>query len=203
MLSIKHNFLFIHLPKTGGNSIQSVLHRYSEDNIVCLNELQDGVERFEIRNNFPSIHKHSRLIDYQAVLDPDLFKRLYKFTTIRNPWERLISFYFSPHRRTTEWRRDEFIKLIETIKPLKEMLILHNQHGEFWGNVDTILRFENLSEDFEALCKKLELPTEPLPKRNQSLVKEKNYRQFYDQELVSMVHDRFNDEVVFGNYTFN
>jgi len=203
LLSVKHNFLFVHLPKTGGNSVQSVLHRYSEDTIVCLNDLQDGVERFEIRNSYPSIHKHSRLMDYQAVLDPELFNRLYKFTTIRNPWERAVSFYFSPHRRTTEWNRNDFIKLIKNIKPLRDMLVLKNQSDDFWSNVDTVLRFENLSGDFNKLCKKLGLTTEPLPTRNQSLVKEKNYKQFYDDELVSLVSERFNDEIVFGNYSFN
>ena len=57
MLSIKKKFLFIHIPKKAGNSIQNVLKHYSEDEIVSLNHLQDGVERFEVRNkNFP-IHK--------------------------------------------------------------------------------------------------------------------------------------------------
>ncbi len=50
MLSLKNNFLFIHLPKTAGNSIQGNLQHYSEDDVVCLNDLQDGIERVEIRN---------------------------------------------------------------------------------------------------------------------------------------------------------
>jgi hypothetical protein len=31
MISISHNWLFIHIPRTGGNSVQSVLALYSED----------------------------------------------------------------------------------------------------------------------------------------------------------------------------
>ena len=57
MLSIKKKFLFIHIPKTAGDSIQNVLKHYSEDEIVCLNHLPDGLERFEVRNKNFSIHK--------------------------------------------------------------------------------------------------------------------------------------------------
>lgn len=123
MLSIQKKFLFIHIPKTAGNSIQNVLKYYSEDKIVCLNSLQDGVERFEVRNqNFPNIHKHSSLLDYYQVLPPDVFHSLDKFAVIRNPWERMISFFFSPHRQTQNWNRDEFIDLLEKVPTMFDYL---------------------------------------------------------------------------------
>lgn len=50
MLSTSHNFLFIHVPKTGGNSLQNVLSEYADDKIVRLSPYQDGVERFEVRS---------------------------------------------------------------------------------------------------------------------------------------------------------
>jgi hypothetical protein len=84
MLSLKNNFLFIHLPKTAGNSIQGNLQHYSEDDVVCLNDLQDGIERFEIRNQLAGIRKNSSLRDYQKVLEPDVFRQLYVVSKIRN-----------------------------------------------------------------------------------------------------------------------
>jgi len=101
MLSINKKFLFIHVPKTGGNSIQKILKKYSEDNIT-IGEHQDGIERFGVQNREYKTVKHSPLSYYKAVIEPELYKKLFKFATIRNPWDRIISFYFSPHRGVKE-----------------------------------------------------------------------------------------------------
>src|SRR5581483_11504032 len=50
MISFQKRFLFVHVPKTAGNSIQSVLRDYSEDELVALRGEQDGIERFGLRN---------------------------------------------------------------------------------------------------------------------------------------------------------
>ena len=106
MISIQKKFLFIHVPKTGGNSIQNILRDYSEDEIVTLAKHQDGVERFEVRNSKYAITKHSTLAHYKFVLDASTYHSLYKFATIRNPWDLLISYYFSPHRGITGIERN-------------------------------------------------------------------------------------------------
>ena len=108
MISLQKNFLFVHIPKTGGNSIQNILKEYSEDRIVIEYDHQDGVERFGIRNEKYDIYKHATLAQYQKVIEPEIFKKLFKFTVIRNPWDRMISFYFSPHGKRTEWDRELF-----------------------------------------------------------------------------------------------
>src|SRR6266545_4235757 len=64
MISFQKRFLFVHIPKTAGNSIQSVLRDYSEDELVALRGEQDGIERFGLRNPKYKIKKHSTLAEY-------------------------------------------------------------------------------------------------------------------------------------------
>ena len=64
MISLQKSFLFVHIPKTAGNSIQSVLRDYSEDQLVALRKEQDGIERFGLRNANYKIKKHSTLSEY-------------------------------------------------------------------------------------------------------------------------------------------
>ena len=71
MISISHNWLFIHIPRTGGNSVQSVLARYSEDTLTC-GVFQDGTDRFGVQGSYTG-NKHFRLQDYADAVPPDVF----------------------------------------------------------------------------------------------------------------------------------
>src|SRR6266481_5287817 len=68
MISIQKRFLFVHIPKTAGNSIQSALRDYSEDQLVALRKEQDGIERFGLRNPKYNVKKHSTLGEYRDAL---------------------------------------------------------------------------------------------------------------------------------------
>ena len=75
--------------KNGCNSIQTILRPYSEDEIVAVRAEQDGIERFGLRNPKYKIKKHSTLAEYRAALGEARFRDLYKFTCVRNPWDRM------------------------------------------------------------------------------------------------------------------
>jgi hypothetical protein len=94
MISLQKRFLFAHIPKTAGNSIQGALRDYSEDQLVALRKEQDGIERFGLRNPNYKIKKHSTLGEYRDALGNEQFRRLYKFTCVRpvGP-DSLVLFY--------------------------------------------------------------------------------------------------------------
>ncbi len=86
MISLKGNFLFVHIPKTGGNSIQDVLMPLADDEKVRKGPLQDGIERFGLINRLTNTTKHSTLSEYKAALPAETYAALYKFCCVRNPW---------------------------------------------------------------------------------------------------------------------
>jgi len=216
MISLKKNFLFIHVPKTGGNSIQNILRDYSEDKIVTLARHQDGIERFEVRNDTYNIVKHSTLSHYKKVIEPEIYEKLFKFCTIRNPWDMLISFYFSPHRGVIEWNRESFINIINQVETIRNYIVIRPLTDKINrrlgvnifpnlksidSDIDFIMRFEHLNDDFKKVCKILDIPFTPLPHRNKS--NRKHYSQYYDAELIKLVKARFKDEIKLGEYSYS
>ena len=202
MVSIKYNFLFVHIPKTAGNSIQSVLQKYSEDKIT-VNSFQDGINRFGLHTPKYNLSKHSRLIVYKRRLEKELYRKLFKFTVVRNPWDRMISYYFSPHRGNTDWDRNKFIKFVKESDSIKSFLstgLFNNIGDRPFKNLDFILRFENLAKDFELLCEKLNIEKSVIPHVNSS--KHEHYSYYYDEELMNLVASRFRQEIDYFGYTF-
>jgi hypothetical protein len=200
MISFEKRFLFVHIPKTAGNSIQSVLRDYSEDELVALRGEQDGIERFGLRNPNYKIKKHSTLAEYRAALGEMEFGSLFKFTCIRNPWDRMISLYFTPTQRTETWDRNKFRKIISRALPVTNYLRLEKGRGDPFANVNYIMRFENLADDFRAVCAALDISPAPLPRYNRS--NREHYSKYYDDQLRELVGDRFAAEIERFGYTF-
>lgn len=200
MISFQKRFLFVHIPKTAGNSIQSVLRDYSEDELVALRSEQDGVERFGLRNPKYKIKKHSMLADYRDALGEGQFADLYKFTCVRNPWDRMVSFYFTPTQKTERWDRKKFRKIVSTAPSIADYLQLDNSESDPFGNVDYIMRFENLAQDFHTVCAALDIPPKTLPQYNRS--NRQHYSGYYDDELRELVCARFAAEIERFGYTF-
>ena len=202
MLSSANRFLFIHVPKTGGNSIQKALLPFSDDRIELIGPHHDGIDRFEIRSPEFKIQKHSTLEDYRRQMDSARFSRLTKFTCVRNPWDRCVSYYFSPHRGRVKWTAEDFADFIrETVNPHSHYLTLESHKRDPFENVDVFLRYEYLEEDFQALCGNLGLADIDLPHLNAST--RDSYRSYYTQEkLVELVAQKFLPEIERFGYQF-
>jgi len=199
MISFQKRFLFVHIPKTAGNSIQSVLRDYSEDQLVALRKEQDGIERFGLRNPKYKIRKHSTLSDYRDALG-EQFRNLYKFTCVRNPWDRMVSYYFTPTQNLETWSRKEFRRTIFKAVSAADYLRLYNGEADPFANVDCIMRFENLTNDFRAVCTAIGISPPNLPQYNRS--SRKHYSKYYDDELRELVRVRFAVEIERFGYMF-
>jgi len=200
MISLQKRFLFVHIPKTAGNSIQSALRDYSEDQLVALRKEQDGIERFGLRNPKYQIKKHSMLREYHDALGPEQFRDLYKFTCVRNPWDRMVSYYFTPTQHPETWNRKKFREIIFKAVSVADYLRLGDGEEDPFANVDHIIRFENLADDFAAVCAAIAISPPTLPQYNRS--HRDHYTKYYDDELRELVRTRFAAEIERFNYTF-
>ena len=200
MISLQKHFLFVHIPKTAGNSIQTALRDYSEDQLVALRKEQDGIERFGLRNPKYNIKKHSTLAEYRDALENEQFRSLYKFSCVRNPWDRMVSYYFTPTQSPETWDRKKFRKMISKIVSVADYLRLDHDEEDPFTNVDYIMRFENLAEDFRTVCGKIGISAATLPRYNRS--NREHYSKYYDDELRELVRTQFAAEIERFGYTF-
>jgi len=185
MISSSHGFIFIHVPRTGGNSIQSTLLEYADDDLIKKSE---DLEQFGLRNDRFGVHKHCRLCDYHDLLGDRIYTDFFKFTSIRNPWDRLLSRWFrfkfgavnSPvtkgrvfFRREVKpaWDKEQFIRFIEWH--------LNDKGADVWSAmpwvmldgkvaIDGYIRYESVQADLDAICDKIGLPRRQLPHINRS-----------------------------------
>ena len=200
MISSKKKFLFLHVPKTGGNSIQSVIAPYADEFLVTPSAHQDGVERFELSNpNSKKISKHASFSDYKSVYGEQLYS-FYVFCCLRNPFDRLVSYFFSPHRGDVKWSSRAFGKFVRSgeVNPLEHFL--KDLDTTQFIKLNGIMHFETLQSDFERVCDCIGIPRCTLPIRNKS--SKPDYRECYDRALVRYVESVYSKEIELGGYTF-
>lgn len=162
MISHRHQCIFIHIPKTGGMSIEKAfmdsldLRFYKGE---CPPLMLTYSKNPEIG---PVSLAHLSPAEYvkHSYLTQDLFNDYFKFTIVRNPYDRIVSIYkhFKYDRviSFTSFIKYEFPKLKVNryyfIKPQIEYLYEKDQHLM----VDYIGRFEDISNELKRIETKLQ-----------------------------------------------
>ena len=103
-ISLKYNSLFIHIPKTGGTTIEKCLDIYNENGLKPNVNLLHG--HVPIKHNDNDIEnpldlggrtgynlQHLTICEIKSILEYSIYNNLFKFTFVRNPWDRIVSEY--------------------------------------------------------------------------------------------------------------
>jgi len=164
---------------------------------------------------------HPSLKRYQIVFGPKDFKNYFKFTFVRNPFDRLVSAFFflkkgGMNPKDKKWAEehlaaydsfDAFVKAWVNPKnirlgrhfiPQSDYICLEkNRLG-----VDFIGYYENLASDFQIISRKLKLNSSLLEiNRGPSL--DKDYRAYYTDETRAIVAKVYADDLRLLGYTFD
>lgn len=148
-------------------------------------------------------HGHMSASKIRQSMDARLFDAYRKVTIVRNPWDREVSLYFW-HYRDNENRPpfERYVRL-PRYRPERKTFDLYSIDGRIVA--DTILRYENLQDDYSNFVKSLGVDVPPeLPRakgkfRPQS---KRNYRDLYSTTTRDVVARRYAREIEAFGYQF-
>jgi chondroitin 4-sulfotransferase 11 len=219
LFSDSHKVLFVHIQKTGGETVAGILTKHAPD-----------IRRLGAKHEFASFGK----LKLGAA-----WNDYFKFAFVRNPWDRLVSWY-SMIRRATRitrlgallssrkrshlqqrasnplWRYlyencssfEEFIKNCTGQVQVEEGALYSFAYNQLDyledGNgsilVDFIGRFENFSEDLRMLAMKAGIQLGQITHANVSV--HRHYSIYYTSELEKIVRERFARDIEYFGYDF-
>jgi|TARA_R110001592_G_scaffold276028_2_gene543134 hypothetical protein len=179
----EHTLAFIHNPKAAGTSISTWL----DDHFKTIAGRKHG-HMTEVKEFFP--------------------KTNYTFGVIRNPWERLASWYLysnNQHINFKTWVLERTSKYTSNLSFQPHLLwsrpwySLDTAQHSWFGTHTHILRYETLEDDFYHIQDKLDC-YKPLPKLNSNRVY--NYKDLYTTELVDYVRDIYMKDLIEYQYVY-
>lgn len=190
----QHQCLFVHIPKCAGISVCKAL----------FGNMAAG---------------HHPLRKYSLIFSPEEFHRYFKFTVVRNPWDRLLSAWtflkaggFDEHDRLWAEKNlgpypdfESFVMNWVTPKNIRKKNHFQLQsyyvcHPDGCLGVDFVAYLENLPEDFKIIASRLGVDT-TLSQSNRS--RHADYRDAYTEEMKELVAEVYRKDIDLFGYTFD
>ena len=208
MISDKHKYIFLHVTKCGGTSIeQALLQNETElddahfkdifwaDNLnvkikeqFLIGKTQD--DTFAPQHYTPARYRKQHSYE---------FNNYYKFTFVRNPWDKAVSEWRYFYNNLPEYQIScpTFKDSLNKPYPWREHNIyqlVYTPHCNYVG------RFETLQQDFDIICGEIGIPRQKLPHANKTT--HKHYTEYYDEETKQIVAERYARDIELFGYEF-
>ncbi len=224
MVSHKHKCIFIHIPKCAGTSIETALGHFDkhtgrggqdhrtirmiEKPIFQLDTFKDKENIMEVLRRTRDFFKEAENPENKVGVTAEQYKSYFKFTFVRNPWDRAFSWYKNVKRDEIHQKSlglNEMIPFKEFLKRFAGKGMLRPQTywlKNFNGNIelDFIGRFEHLEEDFREVAKRLNMPLLTLPHKIKG--SSTDFRDYYDDESIRIVRKVYKEEIELFGYSF-
>ncbi len=197
-ISQKHKFIYLSHGKTASTSIRNVLNCYCEEPLL------------EKRIGFHPDLKEMEHYCRQAKINSD---DLYKFSFVRNPWDRVLSsyFYYKKLQSSTKAGREKtflattksfdwWVRNVTTLNAAEnnQYSRMINEKGDL--SMDFIGKTENLEKDLNFVFRKLCLKGASIPKLNSTT--HKHYSYYYDNFTSDIVYKICKKDIESFNYSF-
>lgn len=217
LLSNRHNFLYVHIAKTGGTSVRAALKAVQwKDPYYLAQFICSRLSHLTGHRIAAKLPRHAKIICAQEMLPHEFFDGLFKFAFVRNPWDLQVSSYHHlkrerPHLLDGHESFEAFTRYkLDPARPYQYHLdtaitaqtdYLVDLHGRLLTNY--LGRYESLHEDFAHICRTIGIATPALPHKRQATDRDKDYRSYYSDDLAELVGRHFQRDVDMLGYRFD
>lgn len=214
-ISREQEWIFVHVPKTAGTSIEVALDVHGDWRVEDRERLFGRIRSADLveLGSISRFLQHLTLPEVRAVLPASA--SWFSFSFVRNPWDRMVSIHSRPdpqlvsvgHSRGLQLDQLSFEAFLDATADLEHAHLRpqadYVTDGEGRLLVDYLGRFERLEADFEEVCRRLG-STARLTHENRSPGRDRrrDYRSYYDERTRELVAQRYRRDVEAFGYEF-
>lgn len=211
-----NNFLFIHIPKCAGRSMTAVLRQLGRKPFA---RVKDGAktEGFIWKSgSITCAHLDIPKMREEGYFDDEWFRNTFKFTFVRNPWERFLSLYFYEsqggfseyYEGPAKPSFSDFTKfwyergVSDLPSPQNRFTGVVPQVRYIFPELNFIGRVDCMKHDWHYIEHALGIPKKiKLPRIN--VTKHSHYSDYYNEETKKMVGELYAEDIERLGYTFD
>ena len=214
IVSHGRGYIFVHIPKTGGTSMALALEDRAKADDIMVGDTPKAVKR---RGRLKDVQtagrlwKHSTLADAEGLISRADMEALYTFTLVRNPWDRMVSYYHwlqsqsFDHPAVTLAQTSDFSRFLNADLTRRTFQASPYSHymtdGAGQVHADLYIRLEHFDEDVAPLAAHLGF-TPQLPHANAS-DRARDWRSFYSDDDATRLADICAPDIAAHGYAFD
>lgn len=196
IVSHKYRFIFIKTVKTAGTSIETYLSGVCGDEDIVTPV--DPPEAGHRPRNHAGFYNHMQGREIRARLGQEVWSGYFKFCFERNPWDKMVSWYFYWKTRFDQpaVSFQEFLQRRHFPRDFDKYSIDDGIAVDFIG------QYENLLDDFRRVCGHLGIPVPERLPRAKDGQRENRQGEMYTETTRTLVAVEFAREIQYFGYRF-
>jgi hypothetical protein len=205
---LEAGFWFIDIPRTSSSSLRIELGKrfgipYGKKNLLD--------SKYSSEQIFPD---HLTALEMKRIIGSDNWGKIFSFTIVRNPWDRVLSMYF--YRRIKKnipenWSFSDYLYRLDNMEKHSNYF---NYHGFILGASDYILdesdnilvkliiKFEDRINGIKTVSEKLKVNNLGIIHTQISKPVNLNYRSYYNNYTKDLIKKKYQKDIELFDYRF-